>query len=294
MKIFVFFFVSLTAYVAGGVMKKDSLTRYGSGPARHQMFNGLTSLAAVGFLLLFGLPERLSVFTLVLGIVFGLVVAGQNLASLQALELGPLSYTTVICSLSTLIPTLSGALLWDETISFVQYVGIGALVVCFLLSSGGEGEQKKANLKWLLWCVVAFLCAGAIGVIQKWHQNTPYRQETEGFLLIALSVSAVISFLALGVLALGKRAEPETKAYFSWRPLAIMTLFGLCVALNNQMNLYLAGAMESAIFYPVMNGGTLMGTTLCACLIFREKLAKRQWIGLGIGILSVILLCDPF
>lgn len=288
------FVVSLTAYVAGGVLKKHTLRRYGSGPARHQLFNALTSLAAVIFLLLMGLPKELSGFTVGLGVVFGLVVAGQNLASLQALELGPLSYTTVICSLSSLIPTLSGALLWDETISLVQYGGIAALVICFVLSAAGEGEEKKASLKWLVWCVVAFLCAGAIGVIQKWHQNTAYRDESEGFLLIAMSVSALASGAVLGVLALQKKAEREVKDYFGWLPLLIMLVFGLCVALNNKLNLYLAGVMDSAVFYPVMNGGTLMGTTLCACLIFRERLTRRQWIGLAVGILAVILLCDPF
>lgn len=247
------FVVSLTAYVAGGVLKKHTLRRYGSGPARHQLFNALTSLAAVIFLLLMGLPKELSGFTVGLGVVFGLVVAGQNLASLQALELGPLSYTTVICSLSSLIPTLSGALLWDETISLVQYGGIAALVICFVLSAAGEG-----------------------------------------FLLIAMSVSALASGAVLGVLALQKKAEREVKDYFGWLPLLIMLVFGLCVALNNKLNLYLAGVMDSAVFYPVMNGGTLMGTTLCACLIFRERLTRRQWIGLAVGILAVILLCDPF
>ena len=280
------FLLSMTSYIGGGVLKKLSLQRWGSGPARHQVFNGLTSLAAVLFLLAMGLPQSLSPFTLVLGVVFGLVVAGQNLASLQALKLGPLSYTMVICSLSTLIPTVSGAIWWGETISPVQYAGIGALVICFVLSAGGEGAQKKASLRWMLWCLVAFLSAGAIGVIQKWHQNTPWKDEQEGFLLVALTVSALFSGGVLALLALRKRSEREVRSYFG--------LLRLCVALNNKLNLYLAGVMDSAVFYPVMNGGTLMGTTLCACLLFRERLTKRQWIGLAVGIVAVILLCDPF
>lgn len=288
------FLAALISYVAGGVLKKETLRRYGSGPARFQLFNALSSFAAVLFLLAMGLPKSISTFTVVLGILFGLVVAGQNLASLQALELGPLSYTMVICSLSTLIPTLSGALIWGETVSPVQYVGIGALVVCFILSSAEEGESKKGSLKWLVWCLVAFLCAGAIGVIQKWHQNTPWKDQQEAFLLVALSVSALFSTGALAICVLRKKAEPEARGYLALLPLLIMTVFGFCVALNNKLNLYLAGVMDSAVLYPVMNGGTLMGTTLCACLIFRERLTKRQWIGLAVGIVAVILLCDPF
>lgn len=294
MQIIGLFLLSMAANVLGGFLKKDTLNRYGSGKARHQLFNGLTSFAALVLLMVMGFPKSISVFTLGLGIVFGVITAVQNLATLQALEVGPLSYTCVLINLSTLIPTLSGAMIWGETISALQVVGMVALVVCFALSVETGTEQKKVSLRWLLWTLVAFVCTGAIGVMQKWHQSTAWAGELDGFLVIALGVSTLFSAGVLGFLALKKQAEPEAKRYFSWKPLAVMAVFGLCVALNNKLNLYLAGVMPSAVFYPVMNGGSLIATTVGACVVLRERLSKRQWIGMVVGILAVIALCDPF
>ena len=69
---------------------------------------------------------------------------------------------------------------------------------------------------------------------------------------------------------------------------------GVCVALNNKYNLYLSGVMDSAVFFPIVNGGGLLLATLAAVLLFRERLSKKQWIGVFFGIASVVFLCDPF
>lgn len=34
--------------------------------------------------------------------------------------------------------------------------------------------------------------------------------------------------------------------------------------------------------------------TEAAVLLFKEKLSKKQWIGIVLGILSVVFLCNPF
>lgn len=52
--------------------------------------------------------------------------------------------------------------------------------------------------------------------------------------------------------------------------------------------------MDSAVFFPLVNGGGLILTTVSAFIIFREKFSKKQWIGLIVGMLSVAFLCLPF
>ena len=76
--------------------------------------------------------------------------------------------------------------------------------------------------------------------------------------------------------------------------LGIMLVNGICVAINNKFNLYLSGVMDSAVFFPIVNGGGLVLTTLAAVLLFREKLSKKQWVGIVLGITSVVFLCNPF
>jgi multidrug transporter EmrE-like cation transporter len=73
-----------------------------------------------------------------------------------------------------------------------------------------------------------------------------------------------------------------------------MILMGIAAAINNKLNLDLSGRLPSAVFFPVVNGGALVLSSLAAVLIFREKLSVKRWIGVAIGTVSVILLCNPF
>lgn len=55
------------------------------------------------------LKGSLSLFTVLLGIVFGVVTALRNVYNMQALSTGPMNITLMITTSSTIIPTLSGA-----------------------------------------------------------------------------------------------------------------------------------------------------------------------------------------
>lgn len=288
----------MAACLTGGVLRKLLADRYENGIFAYQLYNAAVSLtAAITLFALSGIPEA-SPFTVGLALLFGLVTLVQQITNMQALEVGPLSYTTVIISLSTLIPALSGAVIWDERISAVQAVGIVLMIACFVLSVEFGGEKKKASFRWLAFCLAAFLCTGFIGVMQKWHQSTEYSGEQDSFLITAFAFSFAASALYCAVAAAKrKKADPQTqgkKAIISLLPIAIMIVSGVCVAANNKLNLHLSGVMESAVFFPVVNGGGLVLTLLASIVIFKEKLSLRQWLGVLTGIVSVILLCKPF
>ncbi|MBQ8598047.1 MAG: hypothetical protein IJ409_11910 [Lachnospiraceae bacterium] len=270
-----------------------------SAAARH-IFNVITSVVAAVTLFALSGSMKASRFTVILAIVFGLTTAIQRVTHLQALEMGPFSYTSVIVSLSMLIPTLSGAAVWGESIHIIQIIGIALMIGCLVLSVDFSGEQKKSSLKWLFFCGLAFIGCGAIGVMQKWHQNTAYKEELNQFLVIAFITSAVYS--AISVVIAKKSSKPQVQAenapakkkLLSTAPVILMIFCGICIAVNNILNLYLSGAMDSAVFFPVVNGGGLILTTLSALVLFKEKLSTKRWIGILLGIIAVILLCNPF
>ena len=114
----------MTVNLIGTVTKKQVINRTNDTALIGYLYNTLASVTAAIVLFCmngFSLP---SLFTIVLGIVFGIITALQQVSNIQALKLGPLSYTTVIASLSTMIPTLCGAVIWGEHIAPVQWIGI--------------------------------------------------------------------------------------------------------------------------------------------------------------------------
>ncbi len=96
-------------------------------------------------------------------------------------------------------------------------------------------------------------------------------------LFIAFIFSTLFS-VALYILSLKKdppivSKTDRVKARRIVITLAIMlTLVGIAIALNNIINLYLVGVMDSAVFFPIINGGHLILSTLAGLILFKEKL----------------------
>ena len=305
--------ISMAACLAGGLISKYFLEK---APKTHFytfIFNGAAAAVVVLTLLCMGGFGEASAFTILLGFAFGFTNALQAVTRMMALNAGPLSYTSVIISFSTVISALSGIMFFDESIGWPQIVGIILMLFSFYFAVQTTGEEKKANLRWLILSLISFAGCGAIGIMQKVHQNTDYKTEINAFLIISFITMAVTCFICALVLymkATPKERAPESTIYaahscnaptfkapsrefiifFTW---TVITC-GICTALNNKFNLYLSGVIDSAVFFPLVNGGHLVLSTLAALVIFKEKLSKTQWVGVAIGIASVIFLCNPF
>jgi drug/metabolite transporter (DMT)-like permease len=190
---------------------------------------------------------------------------------------------------------------FNETISWAQVVGIILMLVSFVIAADNGKGQKRANLKWLLLCLAAFASQGGIGLMQKIHQSSAHKGELNSFLIIAFIVSAIAS-ASVSACLYGKErgagggflAKRDNKTRFAVLMIAVMVLAGACMASNHKLNLYLSGVMDSAVFFPIVNGGGLVLTTLASLLVFRERLSAKRWIGVAVGILSVVFPCNPF
>ena len=289
--------ISMLCALIGNIIKKYSTSRFESKNTMRLVFNSVVSLSCVTvFLLISGIP-KISGFTLMLGILFGIITALQFVFSLMSYESGPFSYTSVIVSLSTIIPALSGYFIWKESIAPIQIVGIGLMLLCFLLSVDFSKNEKKAPRSWFLYVFLTFFATGLIGVMQKWHQSSEYKEELDGFLIIAFSCSFLFSLTGAIISSQKQKRDQEAKPFSrDITVLAVMLMIccGICAAANNKMNLFLSGVMDSAIFFPVVNGGGMILSTITSLLLFKEKFSIQKWGGIAIGVVAVILICNPF
>ena len=196
--------LSLAAALGGSIAKKYYTDKEPTGISGGFVFNAIAGLTAAVILLCWGGFGASSVFTIVIGVAFGAVTALQGITNIAALQVGPMSYTSVIISFSTLISSLSGVMFFDESLGWAQIVGMVLMLASFVLAAKSDVDEKKANLKWLFLCLIAFVATGGIGVMQKVHQSSEYRDELNAFLIIAFVSSAVLcAFFA----ALMKRRE---------------------------------------------------------------------------------------
>lgn len=228
-----------------------------------------------------------SLYSVIFGIIFGLAVAGQLLLNLKALAIGPFSYTSVLVSLSTVIPTLSG-LFWGETIDFMQIIGILLMIVCILLSTDKQTGDKKITGKWLICCLSSAVLNGLLGVIQKMHQSSSHKDESAIFLFVTMLTLSLFAFFALIITKKNKTEDSVITMRFTPSHIIIPVLAGISLGLCHVINLNLSGRLEAAVLFPIVNICPLILTTIAATVLFKERLSKKRWIGLAVGILSTL------
>ena len=230
----------------------------------------------------------------VFSVLLGALLAVANILSLEGIlkaqACGSFAYTTVIVALSAIIPSMSGPVLFGEKVTFSQFVGIALMVICILLSPGkDEGEKRSFSLKWLLFCAVAFVFSGTVGVVQKIHQNNAaHKAEMPALLLTCFFVSFVLSGIKL-IIERG-RTKKSGERLNKLTPAVVLfpAAAGLCFAFPHTINLFLSGRLASVVFFPTINLCPMMLTMLYAVFGFKEKLTAKQWAGIAVGVLSTV------
>ena len=67
-------------------------------------------------------------------------------------------------------------------------------------------------------------------------------------------------------------------------------LAGLGFAIPNAINLYLAGKVDSAIMFPLVNLCPMILSMITAMILFKERLTKKRWAGIVIGVIAMVFL----
>lgn len=260
-------------------------------------FNAISNgISFVCLLAIYSLNHSLcipSMYTILMGLGFGLITALSAIFDMKALECGPLSYTKVIVYCSMVLPSLSGAVFYGEEINTFQYVGIILMVLSFILAVDKRNDSTKANLKWFIYCILAFVLYGSIGIMQKVHQTSVYKEEISIFLLIAFAFSTIFSWSMTVFWEKKERSSITLLKKGKRLSFALISLVcGVGIAFCNHYNMYLSGVIDAIILFPVLNGGAMILVTASGLIIWKEKLTKKQTIGLIIGVISMICLCN--
>ena len=144
-------------------------------------------------------------------------------------------------------------------------------------------------LIFLGYALVNFLLNGTLGILQKIHRASAHANESNEYLLIMFFFMALFTMGYL--LILRKRGTVRTvKPLKNHKALFTLLGAGACAGLINIFNLYLAGALDAAFLFPVLNGGATLAALLLAFVVFKEKFTLRRSIGLAIGVLALMFL----
>ncbi|MGB0896397.1 MAG: EamA family transporter [Flavobacteriaceae bacterium] len=209
-----------------------------------------------------------------------LFISVFNLMALTSQKNG-VSVASVAGKMSIVIPVIFGIYLYNEQLTMQKGIGIIlALCAVFLTTSKNASTVKKGNY---IFPILLFLGSGIIDTLIKYIQ-TNYVSNTE------LPLFSAILFIQAGVLG--------TVIYF-FKPSKLYgknIIAGLCLGIINYYSIiYLLKALNnknlgSAEVFTINNVAIVMLTTLAGLFIFKEKLIFKNWIGISIAIISILLI----
>lgn len=278
------------------VAKSSAYNYYAKGekPNVHGVFRfNFISYALAGlFVTILSVGGTLSITTFFCALGYAVMVLSLQSLMVYAMKSSSMATISLLYLYGMVIPALAGPIFWGESFGIVQGLGLLAMIISiFFLNEENpkrEGERKKWDKTAILLGASCFLLSGFAGVMEKIHQSTSAKGERFEFLAIAYCTMFLLSFI-VSICTKKQATPPVDKKRFWFSGLSV----GLIAGVYSSVNLYLAGTLDSLVYFPVANGGALLLTLLISVAVFREELKKKKAIGFIFGLISIILLCIP-
>lgn len=240
----------------------------------NKAFSGLLVFLVIGMLR--GL--QLHIPTIIFGVVCGLVLSAANHTGFKALSTGPIALTSTVVSFSLIIPFVFGIAVLGETISAYGIVGICLLCISIVMLNLRKG--KGISSKWVMYTLMTLVLNGIFSVIQKYHQICFPNQYRIEFLITALLIVLITTFL------FSRQNSEKPRIHISFDAIAA----GIMNGLANYIVLYLSATENASVLFPVCSVAQIITTCFIGRIAFSEKLKRMQILGIIFGVASVVLL----
>lgn len=215
-------------------------------------------------------------------IIVGAFFIGNFVAYSKSVHANGVGVTITSMRLSLLVPVIISVFFYGEFLGIVKILAIimviGAMVL--LIPRKKRVTIGKMDASWLL--LIVFLLSGFADASLKIYQEDFSLNISElHFMGIIFLAAFAIGF----VLSLFRDGPIVRKEEF---------LLGAAIGIPNlYSSIFLIYALESisgAVAFPVVNALNVLGGTLLGLLIWSDKVSLKQWGGITVAIIAIILL----
>lgn len=222
-------------------------------------------------------------FALLLG---GLFIVIFNLMAWTTQKNG-LSVVSVATKMSVVLPVIFGLSYYHESLGILKGLGILFALVSVYLTSLKSGNVISVDRRNILYPILVFLGSGVIDTSLKYLENAFVTPEE----VPLFSASIFFGAFIFGMVLLLVKAVKATV------PLSFKSLLGgIALGIPNYFSVFfLLKALKSNIFessgiFTVNNVAIVMLSTIMGIVLFRERLLLKNWIGVVLAIISIILI----
>ena len=198
-----------------------------------------------------------------------------------------LSVASVSGRMAVVIPIVFGVVLYNESVGVIKVFGILMALVAVYLTSVKSNESKGFQSGSLLLPALLFLGSGAIDTLLKYTEiNYVPTEKVSIFSASIFGVAFVFGVIFLLFQMLTKKVELSIKNVIAGIALGIPNYFSIEFLIRA---LKIEG-IESSVLFTINNVSIVLLTTLFGLFLFKERLENRNWIGVAIAIVSIVLI----
>lgn len=198
-----------------------------------------------------------------------------------------LSVASVSGRMAVVIPIVFGIVMYNETVSVVKVIGIILALVAVYLTSVKSNQSKRFEGSSLLLPIILFLGSGAIDTLLKYTElNFVPEESVSIFSAYIFGIAFVFGMLFLGYQIIIKKEKFELKSIIGGIALGIPNYFSIEFLIRA---LKIKG-IESSVLFTINNVSIVLLTTLFGLFLFKEKLENKNWLGILIAIVSILLI----
>ncbi len=220
--------------------------------------------------------------TIFLGLLF---ISVFNLMALTSQRNG-LSVASVAGKMSVVIPVIFGVWAYKESIHLLKITGIILALAAVYLTALKENSISKSKNS-LLFPFLLFIGSGVIDAAIKYFET---KHLPEGgipiFSATIFAIAAITGIFILLVKAIKGELTINLKNIIA----------GICLGIPNYYSIYFllealnTEGLESSTLFTINNVAIVMLTTLFGLLLFKEKLIRKNWYGIGLAIISILII----
>ncbi|RMB56149.1 DMT family transporter [Dokdonia sinensis] len=220
--------------------------------------------------------------TVILGLIF---ITVFNLMALTTQRSG-LSVVSVATKMSVVIPILFGVLYYKESLGMLKIIGILLALVAVYLASIKSKEGISIKKKNLIFPFLVFLGSGAIDTSIKFMEGEYVAADDVPIFSATIFGAAAV----IGVFIILYQIVTKT---FTFKAKNVVA--GICLGIPNYFSIYMlvqalrADTFDSSTLFTINNVAIVMVSTFLGILLFKEKLIFKNWLGIGMAVVSIVL-----
>lgn len=192
--------------------------------------------------------------------------------------------TSLSSKLSVVLPTLAGVILFSEKLNLVASTGIVLALVALVLVVGGKGKTDKPNkTNWLL-PILIFFGTGTGDILMKLTEQKNTAPDMSFMIAFIYMVALLFGVLLVAFDLIRKKSRWQWKSAIGGIGLGVINYFSTYFVYQAMRQ------FDNVVLFPIYNIGVVSLTALTGWLLFKEKLTWKNYIGLAIAIIAVILI----